>query len=127
MDLGKKLLGVVDWICLAQDGENWRTFGKAVMNLRVPENTRKLSSVYITGGLSSGAQLHRIRNLPTIEMRSVVLADGMCEVRKAKREQILIYVDSYISASINSRLSMLKCVFGKKKVCALKRAVASNP
>jgi hypothetical protein len=29
-------LGVVDWICLAQEGYRWRTLVNAVMNCRVP-------------------------------------------------------------------------------------------
>jgi hypothetical protein len=46
----------VDWIGLAQDRDKWR----AVMNLRVPYNTEKLSSGYKIGGLTSSSQFQRV-------------------------------------------------------------------
>jgi hypothetical protein len=49
----------VDWIGLAQDGDRRRVLVNAVMNLRVPSNAGKLSSV-LTGDLSSCAQLHGV-------------------------------------------------------------------
>jgi len=36
MDLQDVGCGYMDWIGLAQDGENWRKLVSAVMNLRVP-------------------------------------------------------------------------------------------
>jgi hypothetical protein len=33
---------------------------KAVLDLQVPRNARKLSSGFTTGGLSSSVQLHRV-------------------------------------------------------------------
>jgi hypothetical protein len=53
----------VDWIGLAQDRGKLRTAVNAAMNLRVSENVRKLLNRFITGGLSSSAQLHRVNKL----------------------------------------------------------------
>jgi hypothetical protein len=47
----------VHWIGLAQDRDKWKV--NVEMNLRVPRNAGKLSRGLTTGGLSSGAQLHR--------------------------------------------------------------------
>jgi hypothetical protein len=60
MDLVEVGWGDVDWIGLAQDRNKWRALVNALMNLRVPENAGRLSSVQTTGGLSSGAQLQRV-------------------------------------------------------------------
>jgi hypothetical protein len=48
----------VDWIGLAQDKDIWRALVNVVMNLQVPQNA---GSGHRTGGLSSTAQLHRVR------------------------------------------------------------------
>jgi hypothetical protein len=50
----------VDDISLAQDKENRRALVNAVTNLRVQYNAGKLWSGYITDGVSSSAQLHRV-------------------------------------------------------------------
>jgi hypothetical protein len=60
MDLREIGWGDVDWIGVVQDRDKWRNFVKTAMNLRVSLNAVKLSSGLITGGLSSGAQLHRL-------------------------------------------------------------------
>jgi hypothetical protein len=56
MDLVEVGWGDVDWIGLTQDGGRWR----ALVNLRVAWNAGKLSSGYITGGLSSSSQFQRL-------------------------------------------------------------------
>jgi hypothetical protein len=58
MDLLEFGWGDVDWIGLAQDMNRWRALVNSVLNLRIPQNTGKLSNDLTTGGLSSGAQLH---------------------------------------------------------------------
>jgi hypothetical protein len=58
MDLVEVGWGDVDWIGLAQDRERWRALVNSVLNLRVPENAGKLSSIQRTRDLSSSAQLH---------------------------------------------------------------------
>jgi hypothetical protein len=52
--------GDVDWIGLAQDRDKWRALVNSVLNLRVPENAGKLSSVQSTWDLSSSAQRHTV-------------------------------------------------------------------
>jgi hypothetical protein len=60
MDLVKVEWGDVDWIGLAQDRNRWRALVNSVLNIRLPLNTGKVSSVLTTGGLSSSVQLHRV-------------------------------------------------------------------
>jgi hypothetical protein len=50
----------VGWISLVQDRDLWRSLVNSVLNLRVPWNAGKLSSVLTTGDLSSSVQLHRV-------------------------------------------------------------------
>jgi hypothetical protein len=47
-----------DWIDLAQDGDRWRAYMNAVMNLWVPKNAGKFSSSCTIGSSSRRAQLH---------------------------------------------------------------------
>jgi hypothetical protein len=60
MDLTEMGFGELYWIGLAQNRYKWIAMVNAVMNLRVPLSAGKLSSGCTTGGLSSGAQLHRV-------------------------------------------------------------------
>jgi hypothetical protein len=60
MDLVEVGWGDADWIGLAQDRDRWRALVNSVLNLRVPRNAGKLSSVLTTRDLSSSAQLHRV-------------------------------------------------------------------
>lgn len=50
----------MDWFVLAEVRDKWRALVNEVMNLRLPQNAGKLSSVNKTGGLSSRDQLHRV-------------------------------------------------------------------
>jgi hypothetical protein len=63
MDLVEVGRGDVDWIGLAQDRDRWRALVNSVLNLRVPQNAGKLSSVQTTRDLSSSAQLHGVSYL----------------------------------------------------------------
>jgi hypothetical protein len=63
MDLLELGWGDVDWIGLARDTNKWRALVNSVLNLQVQYNAWKLSSVLTNGGLSSGAQLHRLGSL----------------------------------------------------------------
>jgi hypothetical protein len=58
MDLVEVGLGDVDWSGLAQDRDEWRALVNSVLNLWVPENAGKLSSIQRTRDFSSSAQLH---------------------------------------------------------------------
>jgi hypothetical protein len=58
--------GDVDWIDMAQDGDQWRALMNAVMNLRVPQNAGKLLSSCTPGGLSRRSQLHGVSFLSTV-------------------------------------------------------------
>jgi hypothetical protein len=53
----------VYWIGLTQDRYSWRALVNAIMNLPVRQNAGKLSSSYITSGISNSAQLHRVSSL----------------------------------------------------------------
>jgi hypothetical protein len=57
MDHGEVGWDDVDWIGLVQDRNRWGAHVNLVLNLRVPSNSGKLSSV-LTGSLSGEAQLH---------------------------------------------------------------------
>jgi hypothetical protein len=48
-NLGEVEWDDVDWIGLAQDKNRWRALVNSVLNLWVPQNAWKLSSVLITG------------------------------------------------------------------------------
>jgi hypothetical protein len=58
MDLVEVGWGDVDWIRLAQDRDRWRALVNSVLNLRVPYNAGKLSSVL--RDLSSSAQFRGV-------------------------------------------------------------------
>jgi hypothetical protein len=60
MDLVKVGWGNLDWIGLAQDRDRWRALVNSALNLRVPQNAGKLSSVQTTRDLSSSVQLHGV-------------------------------------------------------------------
>jgi hypothetical protein len=60
MDLREIGWGVMDWIDLAQDRDQWRTLVNTVMNLRVPYNFGKFLSGCATGGFSRRSQLHGV-------------------------------------------------------------------
>jgi hypothetical protein len=60
MDLVEVGWGDVDWIGLAQDTDRWRALVNSVLNLRIPYNAGKPSSVQATRDLSSSAQLHGV-------------------------------------------------------------------
>jgi hypothetical protein len=57
MDLREVGWDGIDWIDLAQDGDQWRAPMSMVMNLRVPLNIRKFCTI---GGFSRRAHLHGI-------------------------------------------------------------------
>jgi hypothetical protein len=46
VDLVEVGWGDVDWIGLAEDRDRWRALVNSVLNLRVPQNAKKVSSVY---------------------------------------------------------------------------------
>jgi hypothetical protein len=58
MGLGEIKWDGVNWIDLAQDRDQWRTFVNTVMNIRVPYNFRKFLSSCTTNEFSRKAQLH---------------------------------------------------------------------
>jgi hypothetical protein len=60
MDLREIGLGVMDWIDLAQDRDQWRALVNTVMNLWVPYNVGKFLSGCATGGFSRSTQLHGV-------------------------------------------------------------------
>jgi hypothetical protein len=60
IDLRKIGWNGMDWIDLAQNGDQWRALVNTVINLRVKYNVGKFSSSCTTGGFSRRAQLHQV-------------------------------------------------------------------
>jgi hypothetical protein len=58
--MGLREIGLcgMEWIYLAQDGDQWRAIVNTVMNLQVPLNAWKFLGSCTTGGFSRRAQLH---------------------------------------------------------------------
>jgi hypothetical protein len=54
VDFKDRRMGIVDWIDLAQDRDQWRALVNTLMNLHVPERVGKFVSSCTTGGLSKG-------------------------------------------------------------------------
>jgi hypothetical protein len=50
----------MDWIDVAQDGDQWRALVNTVMNLRVPYNFGKFLSSCATGDFSRRPWLHGV-------------------------------------------------------------------
>jgi hypothetical protein len=59
MDLREIGWDDVDWIDMAHDRDQWRTFVNTVLNLRVPQNAGKFVSGCTIGGLSRRAELRQ--------------------------------------------------------------------
>jgi hypothetical protein len=75
MDLVGTGLGEFGWIGLAHYRYSWSDIVNDLMNLRVPQNDRKLPSGCTTCGISSGTQLHRVNGIYIIfiyDLRYVV-------------------------------------------------------
>jgi hypothetical protein len=60
IDLVEVRCGDVHWIGLAQDRDRWRALVNSILNLLVPQNAGKLSSIQTTRALASSAQLHGV-------------------------------------------------------------------
>jgi hypothetical protein len=50
----------MDWIYLAQDGDQWRALVNTAIRLRVPINVGNFLSSFATGGFSRRSQLHDV-------------------------------------------------------------------
>jgi hypothetical protein len=60
MDLREIGWGGINWINLAEDGDQWRALVNMVMKLQVPYNFGKFLSSCRTGGFSGRAQLRKV-------------------------------------------------------------------
>jgi hypothetical protein len=52
--------GVLDWIYLVQDRDQWRAPVNTVMNLWAPKNVGKFLSNRVTGGFPRSTQFHGV-------------------------------------------------------------------
>jgi hypothetical protein len=50
----------MDWIHLAQDGDQWRALVNTAVNLQIPKNVGKFLSSFTIGGFSTRPQLHEV-------------------------------------------------------------------
>jgi hypothetical protein len=71
----------VDWIGLAQDRDRWKALVNSVLNLQVPLDDAKLSSVVTTGDLSSGAQPDRVSLVSNPICDMLTYQSNMCYVK----------------------------------------------
>jgi hypothetical protein len=60
MDLREIGWGIMDWIDLAQDRDQWRPLVKTVLNFGDSQNIWKFLSSFTAGSLSRRTQLHEV-------------------------------------------------------------------
>jgi hypothetical protein len=65
LDLRQTGRGVMDWIGLAQDRDQWRALVNTVMNLRVPQIAGKFLSSFTSDVLSRRDQLRAVKQTPS--------------------------------------------------------------
>jgi hypothetical protein len=60
MDLREISWGGMEWIDLAQEGDQWKALANTVIKPWVPSNAGRFLSRYTIGGFSRRAQLHEV-------------------------------------------------------------------